>query len=110
MIVPVEIIEIQTYHYQVQALIVKGEGGGSRPCFGCLFKSCEKFLWTKLKLTDLAVSVIIQVMLGGNWARIADFFNPHPGLNSEFLPAHGNVYIYLEISSPRFSTEFPSFR
>ena len=107
---PVEIIEIQTYHYQVQALIVKGEGGGRKPSFECLFKFYEKFLWTKLKLTDLAVSVIIQVMLGGNWARIADFFNPHPGLNSEFLPAHGNVHIYLEISSPRFSTEFPSFR
>ena len=105
---PVEIIEIQTY--QVQALIVKGEGGGSRPSFECLFKFYEKFLWTRLKLTDLVVSVIIQVMLGGNWARIADFFNPHPELNSEFLPAHGNVYIYLEISSPRFSTEFPSFR
>ena len=108
MIVPVEIIEIQTY--QVQALIVKGEGGGSRPFFESLFKFYEKFLWTRLKLTDLVVSVIIQVMLGGNWARIADFFNPHPELNSEFLPANGNVYIYLEISSPRFSTEFPSFR
>ena len=103
---PVEIIEIQTY--QVQALIVKGEGGGSRPGFECLYKF--QFFWTRLKLTDLVVSVIIQVMLGGNWARIADFFNPHPKLNSEFLPAHGNVYIYLEISSPRFSTEFPSFR